>query len=61
MVSQAAGLQPSALRSSSHLRSVWDLELGELMRVLNGHSGFISCVGATGNLILTGSVDSDVR
>ncbi len=50
-------------RSSSHSRSVWDLESGKLVRTLEGHDGVVFCVAVTpdGRQIVSGSNDKTVR
>ncbi len=50
-------------RSSSHLSSVWDLEPGELVRTLEGHTDDVFSVAVTpnGRHIVSGSYDKTVR
>ncbi len=47
-------------RLSFHLRSVWDLESGELKSALKGHTGSVNSVCATDKHIISGSDDSTV-
>lgn len=40
---------------------VWDIEKGELLRVLEGHTSTVRCVHMVGDVIVSGSRDRTVR
>ncbi len=56
-------LEAAELTLIHHLCSVWDLESGELKRMLKGHTDWVKCVAVTptGEGVISGSDDKTVR
>lgn len=40
---------------------VWNIETGEAMHVLSGHSASVRCIEVSGNKVVSGSYDSTCR
>ncbi len=59
--SNRARVEAAELTSSPLLSSIWDLESGELLRTLEGHSDTVTSVCVTAKHIISGSKDTTVR